>query len=99
LDPEPIDVIDAWGLGFALGNAVKYISRAGRKPGNDALTDLRKAAFYLAREIARLSRAGDALPPPPHGSDHRDCTDCELLRVKVGHVPLAELHRRRLEVT
>lgn len=49
---ETIKVIEAWGLGFNLGNAVKYVSRAGRK-GN-ALEDLRKAQFYLNREIARL---------------------------------------------
>lgn len=49
-DPyEAIKVIEAWGLGFNLGNLVKYVSRAGKK--GDALEDLRKAAFYLAREI------------------------------------------------
>lgn len=49
---EPIKVIRAWGLNFALGNAVKYVARAGKKPGSDALDDLRKAAWYLADEIA-----------------------------------------------
>lgn len=49
---EPIDVIEDWGLGFCLGNAVKYISRAGRK--GDACEDLRKARWYLDREIARM---------------------------------------------
>ena len=48
---EPIDVIEDWKLGFCLGNTVKYISRAGRK--GDALEDLKKAAFYLNREIER----------------------------------------------
>lgn len=52
LSPEPIDVIDAWSLGWNLGNVVKYVARAGRK--GDALGDLRKAARYLEREIARL---------------------------------------------
>ena len=52
---EAIKVIEAWGLGFALGNAVKYISRAGKK-SDDALSDLRKAAWYLRREIDRLER-------------------------------------------
>ena len=47
---EVIDVIEAFGLGFALGNAVKYILRAGRK-GN-RLEDLKKARFYVEREIA-----------------------------------------------
>ena len=57
LHPEPIDVIEVWGLGFCLGNAVKYISRAGRKPGTDAVTDLEKARWYLDREITRLRGA------------------------------------------
>lgn len=49
---EAIKVIEAWGLGFCLGNVVKkYISRAELK-GNP-LEDLRKAAWYLNREIER----------------------------------------------
>ena len=52
---ETIKVIEVWKLGFHLGNAVKYISRAGRKGG--PLEDLRKARWYLDREIARLERA------------------------------------------
>ena len=47
---EAIDVIEAFGLGFNLGNTAKYILRAGRK--GDATTDLEKAAWYLAREIS-----------------------------------------------
>ncbi len=49
---EAIKVIEAWGLGFHLGNAVKYLSRAGKK--GDRLVDLRKARWYLDREIGRL---------------------------------------------
>lgn len=52
---EPIDVISDWGLNFCRGNAVKYISRAGRKPGNSELQDLMKARFYLDYEIKVLS--------------------------------------------
>lgn len=47
---EAIKVIEAWGLGFNLGNAMKYIARAGKK--GDALEDLKKARWYLDREIA-----------------------------------------------
>ena len=54
LKPEPIEVIEAWGLGFCLGNTVKYIARAGRKPGEDLLKDMRKARWYLDREISTL---------------------------------------------
>lgn len=50
---EAIKVIDAWGLGFCLGNAVKYISRAGKKLGNNKLIDLRKAVWYLQHEIEK----------------------------------------------
>lgn len=40
-------------MGFSLGNAIKYIWRADLK-GN-AVEDLRKAEFYIKREIERLS--------------------------------------------
>lgn len=52
---EAIKVIEAWGLGFCLGNAVKYIARAGKK--GDALEDLRKARWYLDREIDTIARS------------------------------------------
>ena len=51
---EAIKVIDAWGLGFALGNAVKYIARAGRKDPARHIEDLKKARWYLDHEIERL---------------------------------------------
>lgn len=51
---EAIKVIEAWGLGFCLGNTVKYISRAGKK--GDRLEDLKKARWYLDREIERLEK-------------------------------------------
>ena len=52
---EAIKVIEAWQLGFCLGNTVKYISRAGKKDSNKTLEDLCKAAWYLSREIERLA--------------------------------------------
>ena len=42
---------------FNLGNAVKYVWRNGLKPTTDALEDLKKAKWYLEREIARLEKA------------------------------------------
>lgn len=50
---EVIDAIEAWELGFNLGNVVKYIARAGHKTA-DSLQDLKKAAWYLEREIERM---------------------------------------------
>lgn len=51
---EAIKVIEAWGLGFCLGNTVKYISRAGKKDPAKHLEDLKKAAWYLGREIKQM---------------------------------------------
>jgi hypothetical protein len=70
---EAIKVIEAWELGFCLGNTVKYISRAGRKvmradlfttpAEHDAamakarLEDLQKARWYLDREIQQAQKS------------------------------------------
>ena len=51
---EAIKVIEAWNLGFCLGNAVKYISRAGKKDKSKTTEDLEKAVWYLQREIDKL---------------------------------------------
>lgn len=48
---EVIDVIEDWKLSFNLGNAVKYIARAEHK--GRAVEDLKKALWYLIREIAK----------------------------------------------
>lgn len=52
---EAIKVIEAWGLGFNLGNTVKYISRAGKKTDHPLL-DLYKARWYLDREITNMEK-------------------------------------------
>ncbi|MDB4232166.1 DUF3310 domain-containing protein [Candidatus Pelagibacter sp.] len=49
---EAIKVIEAWEVGFNLGNTLKYISRAGKK--DNIIQDLEKALFYLNREIENL---------------------------------------------
>ena len=51
---EAFDVIDAFGLDFNLGNAFKYIARAGKK--GDKIRDLRKAVTYLNREIEKAEK-------------------------------------------
>ncbi len=53
---EVIDFIEAKDLNFRLGNAVKYISRAGKK-ASDPVQDLEKALWYLKREIDARKRA------------------------------------------
>jgi DNA-binding SARP family transcriptional activator len=54
-DPyEAIKVIEAWGLGFHLGNALKYIRRAGRK--GSRLEDLKKARWSLNSAVCALRK-------------------------------------------
>lgn len=52
---EVIDAIEAWRLGFNLGNVVKYVARADHK--SDPVEDLKKACWYLMREIERREKA------------------------------------------
>jgi hypothetical protein len=49
----PFQVIDAWGLDFYRASALKYVMRAGNKPGASAGEDLRKAAHYLTEAADR----------------------------------------------
>lgn len=51
---EVIDFIEDKKLGFHLGNAVKYISRAGKKNPEKEVEDLKKAIWYINRYIDRL---------------------------------------------
>jgi len=51
---EAIKVIEAWKLGFNLGNTVKYIARSDKK--ENRLKDLKKAAWYLNREIENMEK-------------------------------------------
>lgn len=51
---EAIKVIEAWDLGFCLGNTVKYIARAEHKGAT--AQDLKKALWYLQREITARER-------------------------------------------
>lgn len=60
LDPQPVDVIMAWGLNWHLSNVIKYVARCDAKGG---LVDLLKAKHYLEMEIERIERQ--------RGGEHR----------------------------
>lgn len=53
-------IIERYGLGWCLGNVIKYVLRAGKKPEKGLtpkeakIKDLKKALWYLDREIGRL---------------------------------------------
>lgn len=51
---ECIDIVE-W-YNFNIGNVLKYLWRAGLKDENPTLQDLKKAQFYLEREIERLQK-------------------------------------------
>jgi hypothetical protein len=53
----PFQIIDAFGLDFYSGNCLKYLLRAGRKPGIDPVEDLKKARHYLDEVIQRAEQA------------------------------------------
>lgn len=55
---EVIDFIEAKGLNYRLGNVVKYVARAGLKGA--ALQDLKKARWYLNREIDAIVTEAEA---------------------------------------
>lgn len=74
---EAIKVIDAWQLNFNLGNAVKYISRAGKKDA--ILQDLRKARWYLDREVQTQEAAGQ---PVGELREALSCLDAEIKRLE-----------------
>ena len=62
---EPIDVIEDWNLGFCAGNALKYISRAGRKSSGSlskkekTIEDIDKAIWYLQRYKKEIAESKD----------------------------------------
>lgn len=53
---EVIDFIEDKKLGFCLGNTVKYVARAGKKDPTKKIEDLKKARWYLDREIQTLEK-------------------------------------------
>lgn len=79
-------------MNFCLGNALKYIWRCGLK--GDEIEDLKKARWYLDREIARRAQAAPLAPPtrnerrPPRvGEDI-----CGVLLTGPGEEPPSQLY-------
>ena len=67
---EAIDVIEDWKLDFCLGNAIKYIARAGKK-SDDVKTDLEKAAWYIKRHWDSVKNGNvEQIPEQTHTKYH-----------------------------
>ena len=97
LNPQPKDVIRAWGLNFNLGSVVKYISRAGHK--DDIVQDLKKAQEFIQFEIDAIEGARRKEPPVhpnckcgmKDNPKHDDILDALLhgvFRGSVGHIEI-----------
>ena len=76
---EPKDVIRDWGLNFNLGNAVKYLARAGRKA--ELVEDLKKAQQYIQFEIEAIEAESKKATKPQHTvssipTPNRGCSSC-----------------------
>ena len=56
---QPIEIIDTYGLDFKRGNALKYLLRAGSKPGEEKSDDLLKAIWYLVYELDGVELADE----------------------------------------
>lgn len=67
---ECIQVVET--KSFNIGNAIKYLWRAGEK--DDILQDLRKAAWYINREIGRLDDGASPETPPAKEISRRPAT-------------------------
>lgn len=55
---EAIDVLEAFNLHGELWNAMKYLMRNGKKAGEPATKDLKKARWYLTRYIENVENGG-----------------------------------------
>jgi len=71
---EPIEAIEDWQLNYNLGNALKYIARNGRKPGEDPNEGLLKAVWHLNRQIS-LNRLSHDYVGQAEWDDFNSCAD------------------------
>ncbi len=74
---EVWDFIRDQGLNYHLGNAIKYICRAGHKNEATINSDLRKAIHYLTNELdhVTLKQQCNRVPPSIQPKERLECTD------------------------
>lgn len=97
------DFIQAKDLNFALGNVIKYVSRAGRKNPETLLEDLQKARWYLDAEIDRVEEGierGTIDAYPEDDESEGDDTEYSFFTLDPASLPkevLAAMRRARDE--
>lgn len=67
-----VHIVPKWGLGYETGQAVKYIQRAGKKPGESEIQDLKKAIWYLRRKVHLLDPDNEPDPAAPREETNVD---------------------------
>lgn len=75
---EAIKVIEAWEASFCIGNTLKYLCRVGKKVVDKELEDMKKAAWYLNREIETLEKELDIAPAPVKPTDNVSFSQKEI---------------------
>lgn len=60
---EVLEAIEDWKLNYHRGQVIKYVARAGKKDPAKHIEDLKKASFYLSREIELLTAKAEKRPP------------------------------------
>lgn len=81
---EVIEAIEDWGLGFHLGNTIKYAARAGKKDPAKEIEDLEKGLWYLERRIELLKaraegREVDMNPRDGEADFEVECPHCKTV--------------------
>ena len=92
---EAIDVIRAWSLSFSLGSSLKYLCRAGLKPGQSARQDLQKALWYVAEELGGKSLANEVAQLVAMEMAERDESVCARLPEPAEEEPEPATHEGR----
>lgn len=87
---ELLDLIEAKGMNFAIGNIFKAAYRLGSKEGVDRAYDLRKIIFFAERELARIEP--DVRPDPPTSETvpTRWCGTCVYNELPLDKDPCAD---------
>lgn len=84
---ETIEAIESWRLGYHLGNAVKYISRAGKKSKDTELEDLRKARWYIKRYLDYHHQETESLDSMEYAEDKGLDLDLSLAMIYLAGPP------------
>lgn len=86
---EVIEAIEDWKLNYHRGSVVKYTARAGKKDPTKEIEDLEKAAWYIKREIERLTAA----------RDKREVTRPNDMNLRGGSITALDIQALKAEAT